>query len=467
MSRHLLTRAGSSSIPLQILTEANFAKWSKGLPAKIAKQLKLHGFQAKAGTYCLILSDKGDIARVAVGVSEPISLWDIAALPDKLPVGTYSLQGDVSPEDESQLALGWLLACYRFDRYKKLTAPVAQLALSPAAAAYHGQILDRAQVINLARDLINTPAEDMGPAELAAAAVTLAKQHKAKVTQIVGEDLLKENFPAIHRVGRASHNAPRLVDISWGKANHPKVTLVGKGVCFDTGGLDIKPSSGMYLMKKDMGGAAVALGLAGLIMASKLPVRLRLLIPAVENSIAGNAFRPSDIITMRNGKTVEVGNTDAEGRLILADALALACEEKPELLIDFSTLTGAARTAVGTEISAYFTNDDELAYQLDDLAATVEDPLWRLPLHKSYARMLDSKIADLNSCPNSPYAGAITAALFMENFVTKDTSWLHFDFMAWNLGSKPGRPEGGEAMALRAVYALLATRYADGATAAN
>ena len=458
MVANLLAAAGGSAFSIISLTERDFTKWFKAQPAMVAIQLKLHDFAAKPGSSCLIMSAKGELDRVVAGISDPVSLWDIAALADRLPEGTYRLDGNLTSAEEEKLALGWLLQAYRYGRYKKQTQPKAKLALSHGADP--GRVTAMASAMTLARDLINTPAEDMGPAELAAAALTVAKAHKAKVTQIIGDDLLKQNFPAIHRVGRAAAQAPRLIDLQWGQAKHPKITLVGKGVCFDTGGLDIKPSSAMFLMKKDMGGAAVVLGLAQLIMALKLPVRLRVLIPAVENAISGNAFRPSDVITMRNGKTVEVGNTDAEGRLILADCLALASEEKPDLLIDFSTLTGAARTAVGTEISALFSNDDRVAADLAQAGLQTEDPIWRLPLHAAYNRMLDSRIADLNSAPNSPYAGAITAALFMQNFVRADIPWAHFDFMAWNLSSKPGRPEGGEAMALRAVFQYLENRMA-------
>jgi len=457
MTSNLLPKAGSGAVAITGLSEGEFAQWRKAQSPLVANQLKLHDFAAKPGSSCLLLNAKGELEQVVAGLSSPISPWDIAALADRLPEGTYRLAGKLSAGDEEKLALGWLLQGYRFGRYKKQTPPKAQLAL--AHGADYNRIVAMAAAVMTARDLINTPAEDLGPAELAAAAVAIAKSHKAKISQIVGDDLLAQNFPAIHRVGRAASQAPRLIDLQWGQAKHPKVTLVGKGVCFDTGGLDIKPSSGMYLMKKDMGGAAVALGLAQLIMTLKLPVRLRVLIPAVENAISGNAYRPSDVITMRNGKTVEVGNTDAEGRLILADCLTLASAEQPDLLIDFSTLTGAARTAVGTEISALFSNNDALAEGLAKAGATVDDPIWRLPLHASYNRMLDSRIADLNSAPNSPYAGAITAALFMQHFVGHNIPWAHFDFMAWNLASKPGRPEGGEAMALRSVFAYLEERF--------
>ncbi|MHA1571452.1 MAG: leucyl aminopeptidase family protein, partial [Alphaproteobacteria bacterium] len=311
----------------------------------------------------------------------------------------------------------------------------------------------------LVRDLVTTPAEDMGPAQLADAARALGRRHKATVRVTTGDQLLKQNYPAIHAVGRASDDPPRLIDLSWGATKDPKVTLVGKGVCFDTGGLDLKGAAGMLLMKKDMGGAAHVLGLASMIMDAKLPVRLRVLIPAVENAVAGNAYHPMDVLTMRNGMTVEVGNTDAEGRLVLADCLVRACEEKPALLIDYATLTGAARVALGPELPALFTNDDTLAHDLGEIGRNNADPVWRLPLHRDYRRMLDSAIADISSTGSGGLAGAITAALFLAEFVDEDIPWVHFDVMAWNPRSRPGRPEGGEAMGLRTVYAAIAQRF--------
>jgi leucyl aminopeptidase len=316
--------------------------------------------------------------------------------------------------------------------------------------------------MGLARDLINTPAEDMGPPELAEAAQTLAAKHGARYRVIVGDELLELNYPAIHMVGRAAAKAPRLIDFVWGNENAPKLTLVGKGVCFDTGGLDLKPSGGMRMMKKDMGGAATLLGLASAIMEAKLPVRLRVMVPAVENAVAGNAFRPLDIIKTRKGMTVEVGNTDAEGRLILCDALYEACNERPTLLIDMATLTGAARTALGPELPALFANDDAVADELLRFGLNESDPLWRLPLWKPYRQMIVSPIADLNNVSESSFAGAITAALYLDAFVTPGTPWIHIDTYAWNQKSRPGRPEGGEALAMRALYALIEHRFGRG-----
>jgi leucyl aminopeptidase len=316
-----------------------------------------------------------------------------------------------------------------------------------------------AEAAMLARDLINTPSNDMGPEELALAAGELASRYGATFSCIIGEDLRRRNFPLIHAVGMASSRAPRLIDFTWGDPGHPKVTLVGKGVCFDTGGLDLKPSGGMLIMKKDMGGAANVLALAQMVMDAKLKVRLRVLIPAVENAVAGNAFRPLDIFKSRKGITVEIGNTDAEGRLVLADALALACEEKPDLLIDLGTLTGAARVALGPDLPPFYTNDEKLALDIGRCATEENDPLWRLPLWPAYDSWLDSKVADVNNAPSGGFAGSITCALFLQRFVEGAGSWLHVDIYGWTPSAKPARPEGGECQAARAIYKLLGERY--------
>ncbi len=459
MTDILVARAPKNAIPLFLLTEKTFPAWQKKAPKRASAWMQTQEFTAKPGTFWLVPDEAGKLQKVIAGISTIPSLWDIADFANRLPKGIYKLESDLPIAYQEWLALGWALGAYKFTRYKKAAAPRAKLALPAGADA--AKITRYATAINLARTLITTPAEDMTPAALADAVIETGKAFGAKVTQIIGDDLLKKNYPAIHRVGRASINAPRLIDLNWGNPKHPKVTLVGKGVTFDTGGLDIKPSSGMYLMKKDMGGAACVLAIASLIMDAKLPVCLRVLIPAVENSISANAFRPSDIITMRSGLTVEVGNTDAEGRLILADALAEAIHDKPEILIDMATLTGAARGALGTDLPALFCNDDKLADQIIAAGAAMEDPLWRMPLHAAYNKMLDSNIADINSAPNSPYAGAITAALFLQRFTGK-TAWAHIDLMAYNLSSKPGRPEGGEAMAVRAIFRAIETRFAKG-----
>jgi leucyl aminopeptidase len=380
-------------------------------------------------------------------------LFRPAALTGVLPDGTYRFAN--SAHDARLAALSFALGSYQFTRYRKGNGRNVKLAMPDGV---DGEDLSRiAEAVALCRDLINTPSNDMGPAELEDAARKLAKQHGAKINVVDGE-ALEKGFPLIHAVGKGSKRAPRLIDITWGKDSDPKITLVGKGVCFDTGGLDIKPSSGMLNMKKDMGGAATALGLAHMIMARGLKVRLRVLIPAVENSISGVSFRPRDVYVSRKGLSVEIGNTDAEGRLVLADALALADEEKPALIVDFATLTGAARVAMGPELAPFFTDDDQLAGEFMAAGASEFDPVWRMPLWRPYDSMLDSKVADFNNVGSSGHGGAITAALFLRRFV-EAKSWLHLDIFAWTASAKPGRPEGGELMTARALYALFKARY--------
>ena len=376
----------------------------------------------------------------------------IASVATNLPTGSYSAQSSLS---EAAL-VAWSLAQYQFDRYKPQQTPPRILAVR---AQELPAVLAEADAVYLVRDLINTPANDLGPQELADVTAKIASEHGAEFKQWVGDELLRDNFPAIHAVGRAAAAAPRLLSLVWGDENHPRVTLVGKGVCFDSGGLDIKPSSGMRLMKKDMGGAAHVLGLAQWLMTHRVPIRLHVLIPAVENAIDAQAYRPGDVLAMRNGLKVEIHNTDAEGRLVLADALVKACEEKPELIIDFATLTGAARVAVGAEIAAMFVNNDELADALNQSARETRDPVWRMPLFEGYAEMFSSTVADFSNATDSPYAGAITAALFLQRFITGNIPWVHFDMMAWNVGNKPGKPEGGEAMGVRAVGQYLRAKY--------
>jgi leucyl aminopeptidase len=427
------------------------------LPAAARAFAEAAAFKPEAGTHLLVPGADGAIVGCLFAVEDgkakhrdPLLAGKLAAI---LPAGVWRFEG---APDARLAALAFALGTYRFTRYRKSETKPPQLALPEGVDE---RALSRAvEAIFLARDLINTPSNDMGPAELDQAARDLAGRHGAGV-QVTSGDELRRNFPLVHTVGRGSARPPRLIDLVWGDAKHPKVTLVGKGVCFDTGGLDIKPSAGMLLMKKDMGGAAVALGLAHMIMDAKLPVRLRVLIPAVENSVSGDAFRPGDIFKSRKGLTVEIGNTDAEGRLILADALSLADEEAPDVMIDFSTLTGAARVALGPELPAAFTDDDGFADELARLATAEADPVWRLPLWKPYAPMLDSKIADINNIAGSPFAGAITAALFLSRFVEKAKTWLHLDLFAWNPAAKPGRPEGGEGQTIRALFALIAGRY--------
>jgi leucyl aminopeptidase len=374
-----------------------------------------------------------------------------------VPAATYKFGN--APHDARLAALAFALGAYRFTRYRKAGGRAAKLAVPDGVDG--GDLTRIADGVTLARDLINTPANDMGPADLEGAARALAKRHGARFRSIVGGELLKQNFPLIHAVGRAadSKRAPRLIELRWGKASDPKIALVGKGVCFDTGGLDIKPDNAMLLMKKDMGGAASVLACAHMIMDRKLPVNLRVLIPAVENAVAGDAFRPLDVYPSRKGLNVEIGNTDAEGRLILADALAFADEEAPELLVDMGTLTGAARVALGPELPPFYTDDETLAAEVARHAEVENDPVWRLPLWPRYDSMLDSKTADLNNVATGGMAGSIVCALFLKRFVSQAKSWLHFDIYAWTPAAKPGRPEGGECQAARALYALLCARY--------
>ena len=452
MPSTLVNRADSNTVPLTPLAAKAFDAWLKKQPKALAAWTRSAGFAAKAGTLCLVQGKDGGLERVLAGVEPEDGPWALAGLPAALPKGRYRIDPPPSEEEATSAALGWALGSYSFDRYRK--APADFAALVWPKGADKAAVSRAAEATTLVRDLVNTPAADMGPAELAAAARSLARRHKARVTVVEGEQLLKKNYPAIHAVGRASSRAPRLIDLRWG-AKGPRVTLIGKGVCFDSGGLDLKPAGGMLLMKKDMGGGAHALGLAGMIMDAKLPVRLRMLVPAVENSVSGDAFRPLDVLQTRKGLSVEVGNTDAEGRLVLCDALAEADREKPDLLLDFATLTGAARVALGPELPALFCNDDALAADLLDEGERHHDPLWRLPLHCPYRLLLDSRVADINNISDGPFAGAITAALFLGEFVDAATPWAHMDIMAWNPRARPGRPIGGEAMGLRTAFAVV------------
>lgn len=447
----------SSAIPIKSFDSESFNGWLEQQSPIVKNWVNTTGFTAKPETFCLIPDEQGKLAQVLLGIKNPQDFWSFGILSTALPPGNYRLDITDNYELTMQRVMAWGLGAYQYTRYKTSNKTIAQLVIPENCDS---QIIENTvAAIYLTRDLINTPPEDMGPEQLAQAAAELAQKFKADITQIIGDDLLKNNYPTIHAVGRASNRAPRLIDLQWGNSQAPKITLVGKGVCFDSGGLDIKTASGMELMKKDMGGAATVLGLAHMIMAMNLPVRLRVLIPAVENVISANAYKPSDVIKTRQGLTVEVGNTDAEGRLILCDALAEAVTENPDLLLDFATLTGAARIAVGTEISALFTNNDELAAQFTKHSEQEQDPIWRLPLHTPYRKMIDSKIADINNAGSSGYAGAITAALFLKEFVPDTTPWVHFDLMGWNSSARPGRPEGGEAMAIRAVFAYLLKHY--------
>jgi leucyl aminopeptidase len=412
------------------------------------------GFTGAAGQLAAIPDGKDNVAAWVLGLGDGADQLALAAAAEKLPGGTYKLGTVPKAQAGANAALAWLMGGYAFSRYKKSGKKPVRLVTPPGVDA--AEVTRIAESLFLGRDLINTPANDMGPAELEAAARALAKKHGARLRVISGAALVK-GYPLIAAVGQGSDRAPRLIELVWGKG--PLVTLVGKGVCFDSGGYDIKPASGMLLMKKDMGGAATVLAVAGMAMGAKLKMRLRVLIPAVENSISGNAIRPSDVFPSRKGLTVEIGNTDAEGRLILADALADADDEAPELMIDVATLTGAARVATGFELPPFFTDDEKLAADLMRHGTAVQDPLWRLPLWRGYEDTLNSRVADLNNNPAYGFAGSITAALFLNRFVSKAKSWAHLDIPAWTDRAKPGRPIGGEANTARALYALLKDRY--------
>lgn len=447
----MFVNKSADAVKIIFCTQDSLAGLKEGLSDSSCCWLDSLNFEAKQETLALLPNEEGKIGTVLWGIGD--SKWQMAALASKLPVGVYYID-DWSGVNPELGCLAWALSQYRFDRYKitstqtcpKLVVP-ENVNLEWVAAAY--------DAIKTIRDLINTPAEDLGPAELAEFTRGLVEKFQAKLTIISGEELERE-YPAIHRVGRAAVSEPVLIDFKWSHSRPIKtLVLVGKGVCFDSGGLDIKPSSGMLTMKKDMGGAAHVLGLASMIMSMNLPVDLRVLIPAVENAISGNAMRPMDVIKTRKGTTVEIGNTDAEGRLILSDALFEASQSAPDLIIDFATLTGAARIAMGTELPALFSNNDDVANRILRNGRDCEDELWRMPLYKPYNKHLRSQIADLNNIGKSPYGGAITAALFLEHFIGKDCPWVHIDLMAWNLASMPGRPEGGEAMGILAVYNYL------------
>ncbi|MBT9500958.1 MAG: leucyl aminopeptidase family protein [Burkholderiaceae bacterium] len=452
-----LKKPGASATPITLVTRTGLTELSLTLPEASRNWLATVGFKGAPDSFVLIPGADGKLASVLAGVEHDAAPFALAALPGALPEGMYKLATEGLQLGAEQAALSWELGSYQFDLYKARKRPAAVLQLASSADAQRGLAL--ATAICATRDLVNTPAEHMGPAELAAAAEAVAKQHGATFKQIVGDALLKQNFPAIHAVGRAATRAPRLIELNWGKPKHPKLTIVGKGVCFDTGGLDIKGAEGMRQMKKDMGGAANALGLAALVMAFKLPVRLQVLIPAVENAIAGNAYRPGDVIKTRQGLHIEIGNTDAEGRVILCDALAYGAEQSPELMIDMATLTGAARVALGGQLPALFSNRSELARELVDLGLKLDDPLWHMPLWHPYRPGIESTIGDIVNTGKNALGGAISAALFLEYFVPESIEWLHVDLFAWNDGARAGRPIGGEAQTVRTLLQYLEQRY--------
>ncbi|WP_274630469.1 leucyl aminopeptidase family protein [Arvimicrobium flavum] len=452
MSVEFVEGAVEGALPIYLVGKDKLDE--SGLDPAAVNWAKANGFSGEAGRLLLLADASGSVSGALLGNGSEGRLLS-GALGKSLPEGLWRLPEGA--DDPEQILLGIALGNYVFTRYGKKAGRALRLVVPNAADV--GRVRRLADAVSLVRDLVNTPTSDMGPSALEAAARRVANAHGADVTSIVGDELLTHNFPMVHAVGRASPDAPRLIDMRWGPEDAPKVTLVGKGVCFDTGGLDIKPASGMLLMKKDMGGAANVLGLASMIMGAGLKVRLRVIIPAVENAIAGNAFRPGDVLASRKGITVEIGNTDAEGRLILADALALADEEEPELLIDMATLTGAARVALGPDLPPFYTDDDAFAEELSREAVAAEDPLWRMPLWKPYEARLGSKVADTNNVTTDGFAGSITAALFLKKFVQKARTWAHFDIFAWNPVEKPHCPVGGEAQAIRALERALSKRY--------
>jgi len=445
------------AVPLVPVRKEALEAWLKQAPAPTRAWLEVSGFKAAPGEFRLIPGSSGNIDSVVFGMQEEGWLTQLGTLAAGLPNGAFRLECDWSRDARELAALGWGLGTYRFKRYRDPGNNTPTLELDTVLKERVQPLLD-AQC--LVRDLVNTPTEDMGPGELSDALVQLGTRFGAATSVISGTELLDHNLPAIHTVGRAATRAPRLARLDWGHKDHPLVALVGKGVCFDTGGLNMKPGSGMGLMKKDMGGAAHVLALAQLVMQAELPVRLLVLVPAVENNIAGNAYRPGDVIATRAGKHIEIGNTDAEGRLVLCDALTLAMEASPDLVLDFATLTGAARVALGPDVQPVFSNDPALARDLIAAGTASEDPLWELPLHRRYLEMIKSDIADLNNSGKGGFAGAITAALFLQEFVFDDVPWAHVDTYAWVPSALPSRPLGGEALGLRAAFRYLQERYA-------
>lgn len=450
----LVFATSEDAIPLHVIASGGLEDWLAGQEDKVAAWVRRNGFSGRIGE-ALLVPASGDgmlaVAGFGSGETRARGRYALAAAALKLPKGVYRIASGLPTDVAETEALGWLLTGYRFDRYNKSKAETAQLVAPDGIDAKRVETLAAGEA--LLRDLVNTPTSDMGPDALEAAARELGEAHGARVTSIVGEALLEQNFPMIHAVGRASATGPRLIEMTWGTEG-PKVTLVGKGVCFDTGGLDLKPAASMLLMKKDMGGAAHVLGLAHAIMGLGLTMQLRVLIPAVENSVAGNAFRPGDILTSRKGLTVEINNTDAEGRLVLADALTYGAEAGPDIMISMATLTGAARVAVGGDIAPFFTDDEALASALGEAGRAVDDPVWRLPFHAPYESDIEPGIADLDNAPAGGFAGAITAALFLRRFAG-DTRYAHFDIYSWMKSSKPGRPKGGTGQGYRAILEAL------------
>ncbi|HET6397147.1 MAG TPA: leucyl aminopeptidase family protein [Pseudoxanthomonas sp.] len=456
---HPYASADTPALPLHLVDRGGYAAWRAAQPAAIGAWLDAQGFDAAPGS-AVLLPGEGGVAGAVLGLGDRLDPYAYAHAPTALPEGAWAPADEPAAAERAALQLGWGLGSYRFERYKSAPRAPARLRLAQPDA----EALDVLQACARVRDWVNTPTQDMGPEQLEAEARALAQAHGAQVEVFAGEALLANNFPAIHAVGRASHRAPRLIVLRWGHDDpaRPHVALVGKGVCFDTGGLDLKPADGMRNMKKDMGGAAHALALAGLAMAQALPVRLTVLVPAVENSVGPDAFRPGEVVATRKGVSVEIDNTDAEGRVILGDALTYAAEQKPDLVLDFATLTGAARIALGPDLPALFANDDALAEAWLAAGRDTRDPVWRMPLWRPYLRYLTSHVADLANA-GSRMAGAVTAALYLERFVPEGLPWAHLDTYAWNDSSRPGRPAGGEALGLRSAWAMLKARVAPAA----
>ena len=452
------SETGDGAIPLVLIDRAGLSSWLDDQPTRVATWLRRTGFDAESGTWRAIPAVDGDVAMIVAGRDPEDDLWALAGLPMSLPEGlVVALEAGVPGAED--ICLGWACGSYVFDRYRPAKREPAALAWPDDAD--QARVTAMCEAVALGRDLVNTPAEDMGPLELVAAAQELAEHTSAEVKVCVGESLLTEGYPAVHAVGRASSRAPRLIDFNWGQKDAPRVTLVGKGVCFDTGGLNLKNAAGMERMKKDMGGAACVLAVASMVIQCALPIRLRVLIPAVDNAVDGNALRPMDIVTTRKGLKIEIGDTDAEGRVILADALAAAVEEEPELVIDMATLTGAARVAMGPDLPACFGSDDALAKELCDAGAAKDDPLWPFPLVGAYRGHMASDLADTNTIADWPFADHIQAALFLQQFVGDATPWLHIDTFCWNPSARPGRPKGGDIQGARAVFELLCRRYGE------
>jgi leucyl aminopeptidase len=459
----LLTEASPAARPLWLLNESALAGWLAQQPAAVAGWVRANNFQAERQRVLVLPGEAGQVSGALVGLGplreiDELNLWHATGLSDRLPGDQYRLATTLRPDAATQFALGWLVGSYRLTRYRSATqAPRAALVAPPGTDVTY--VRAAVEAMTLARDLINTPANDLGPAELAQAAFDLASRFGARCRVLSGAELDAQNYPLIRAVGAGSAREPCLVDLRWGAADAPRVTLVGKGVCFDTGGLDLKPGAAMLLMKKDMGGAACALGLASLLMSQKAPVQLRVLLPCVENSVDALSYRPGDVLRSRKGLTVEIGNTDAEGRLVLADALAEADAEAPDLLIDLATLTGAARTALGPELPAAFSPDESLLASARAAGDAVCDPLWPMPLWAGYDDEFSSRIADIGNVSAGPFAGSIIAALFLKRFVTTSRAWLHLDLFAWNPKERPGRPVGAEAQCVRALYGLIRQRF--------